>query len=554
MLPLLQIKNLSIQFKEDDNWLQIVKELSIEINAGSTTALVGESGSGKSITALSILQLLTKKTSISGNIFFKNNNEELVDLRILNNKEINFIRGNKIGMIFQEPMSSLNPLFTCGTQVADVIRTHKKLSRKEAKKETIKLFTDVELPNPELIFNKYPHQISGGQKQRVMIAMAICCKPVLLIADEPTTALDVIVQHSIMQLLKKLQLQNGMAILLITHDLGLVADIADEVYVIQNGSIIDQGNAKKIISNPSVKYTQALLIDQMKLNSITKKIICKDNQDHQNFSNEQPLLSVKNISVVFPIQKSIFNKSKDFIKAVDDVSFELMQQQTIGIVGESGCGKTTLGRAIVQLVKPTSGNILLNGKDLFDYKKEALKSLRKKIQIVFQDPYGSLHPRIPIGEALIEPMKVHSIGNNNKERKERAALLLQQVGLKEAHLNRYPHQFSGGQRQRICIARALALNPSIIVFDESVSALDSTTQIQILSLINELKSTHHFAAIFISHHLSIVHYISDQILVMKKGEIIEEGSSDDVFFNPTNDYTKQLLKAIPGKTLFTAMA
>ncbi len=387
-----------------------------------------------------------------------------------------------------------------------------------------------------------------------MIAMAICCKPSLLIADEPTTALDVIVQYNIMQLLKKLQLQNSMAILMITHDLGLVADIADEVYIIQKGTIIDKGSAQKILTASSINYTQTLLEDQIKLNTIIKKTVSQDNQLPTSTIIQQPVLSVKNLNVFFPINNSIFSKNKEIIKAVDNVSFELMQKQTIGIVGESGCGKTTLGRTIVQLAKPTSGNILLNGKDLFDFKKAEIKSLRKKIQIVFQDPYGSLHPRLPIGEAIMEPMKVHSIGNNNNERKERAALLLQQVGLKEAHLNRYPHQFSGGQRQRICIARALALNPAVMIFDESVSALDSSTQIQILSLINDLKSTYNFASIFISHHLSIVHYISDRILVMKNGKIIEAGSSDDVFFLPSHDYTKQLLHAIPGKTLFTSMA
>ncbi len=553
MLPLLQIKNLSIELKEGDNYLQIVKDLSIDISIGKTTALVGESGSGKSITALSILQLLSKNTHITGNILF-NNNEEIVELGRLTDNEINYIRGNKIGMIFQEPMSSLNPIFTCGIQVADVIRRHKKITKKEAKKETIKLFTDVELPNPTTLFDKYPHQISGGQKQRVMIAMAICCKPSLLIADEPTTALDVIVQYNIMQLLKKLQLQNSMAILMITHDLGLVADIADEVYIIQKGTIIDKGSAQKILTASSINYTQTLLEDQIKLNTIIKKTVSQDNQLPTSTIIQQPVLSVKNLNVFFPINNSIFSKNKEIIKAVDNVSFELMQKQTIGIVGESGCGKTTLGRTIVQLAKPTSGNILLNGKDLFDFKKAEIKSLRKKIQIVFQDPYGSLHPRLPIGEAIMEPMKVHSIGNNNNERKERAALLLQQVGLKEAHLNRYPHQFSGGQRQRICIARALALNPAVMIFDESVSALDSSTQIQILSLINDLKSTYNFASIFISHHLSIVHYISDRILVMKNGKIIEAGSSDDVFFLPSHDYTKQLLHAIPGKTLFTSMA
>ena len=553
MLPLLQIKNLSIELKEGDNYLQIVKDLSIDISIGKTTALVGESGSGKSITALSILQLLSKNTHITGNILF-NNNEEIVELGRLTDNEINYIRGNKIGMIFQEPMSSLNPIFTCGIQVADVIRRHKKITKKEAKKETIKLFTDVELPNPTTLFDKYPHQISGGQKQRVMIAMAICCKPSLLIADEPTTALDVIVQYNIMQLLKKLQLQNSMAILIITHDLGLVADIADEVYIIQKGTIIDKGSAQKILTASSINYTQTLLEDQIKLNTIIKKTVSQDNQLPTSTIIQQPVLSVKNLNVFFPINNSIFSKNKEIIKAVDNVSFELMQKQTIGIVGESGCGKTTLGRTIVQLAKPTSGNILLNGKDLFDFKKAEIKSLRKKIQIVFQDPYGSLHPRLPIGEAIMEPMKVHSIGNNNNERKERAALLLQQVGLKEAHLNRYPHQFSGGQRQRICIARALALNPAVMIFDESVSALDSSTQIQILSLINDLKSTYNFASIFISHHLSIVHYISDRILVMKNGKIIEAGSSDDVFFLPSHDYTKQLLHAIPGKTLFTSMA
>ena len=560
MQPILKIKDLSIKFQQEDEVSTAVNNISFSINKSSITAIVGESGSGKSLTALSILQLLPQQAKTTGSLLFYEN-ENPIEFTKISTKELQNIRGNKIAMIFQEPMTSLNPLLTCGYQVAEVLIKHKKLSKEKAKEKTIALFKEVELPNPENLFNRYPHQLSGGQKQRVMIAMAISCNPQLLIADEPTTALDVRVQKSILDLLKKLQLQYQMSVLLITHDLGLVADVANEIIVLYKGEIVEQGNAKNILTNPQHDYTKALLMCRPNAKSKGKKlpvlndflkteIVLSDEPVltavvNEVKQNEQPVLSVQSLKVYFPATTNFFGTPTSFHKAVDDVCFNVFPKETIGLVGESGCGKTTLGRTILQLNKPTSGNIFVNGKDIFKDEKNRSAN-RKEMQIVFQDPYGSLNPRITIADAIIEPMNVHHLFRNNKERKERAVELFRQVNLNPDHLQRYPHQFSGGQRQRICIARALALEPSFLIFDESVSALDVSVQAQVLNLINELKSTYQFTSIFISHDLSVVHYISDRIMVMKDGKIVEEGTADKIFFNPENEYTKQLIEAIPG--------
>ena len=540
MLPLLQIQNLSIECQQADGVTSLLKNISIDIWPGKTTALVGESGSGKSITALSILRLLPKNMQIKGEILFTE--KESFSLQAASPAQMNLIRGKKIGMIFQEPMTALNPLFTCGRQIMDVVQQHQSLNRKEAREYTLKLLSDVELPEPENIFIKYPHQISGGQKQRVMIAMAISCNPSLLIADEPTTALDVLVQQSIMRLLVKLQAEYGMAILLITHDLGLVAEMADEMYVLQKGSLVEKGNSADMLKQPVSDYTKSLLRHRQRLqqakSAITTPITI-------------PVLSVKKLGVAFKTKKNLFKPAQPIKHILNNIDFELLPKETVGIVGESGSGKTTLGKTLVQLIEPQSGEIILQGKALGMHDKKLLVADKKKIQMVFQDPFGSLNPKLTILETLTEPMKVHGIGKNKQERIQKAIDLLEQVGLEAAHLHRYPHQFSGGQRQRICIARALALEPSIIVFDESVSALDSKAQMQVLDLINSLKSSHGFATIFISHDLSIVHYISDQIVVMKEGQIVERGPAHELFFNPTHPYTKALLEAIPGKNFFT---
>lgn len=560
---MLNVENLSICFKnERGEPFFAVKNSSFSIQKGKITAIVGESGSGKSLTALSLLKLLPKDAILSGRIEFNTDNQQ-IELFELGDKALQKLRGNKISMIFQEPMTSLNPSYTCGNQVMEAVLLHKKLPFKDAKACVLELFRQVKLPSPEQIFNRYPHQISGGQKQRVMIAMAISCNPELLIADEPTTALDVRVQKSIMQLIKDIQQAHGISVLLITHDLALVAEYADEIIVMYKGEIVEQGNTNDILKNPQHNYTKALLECRPKANSKGKRLrVLNDflgkgisqptvvsNNNCEPVSEPETVLSVQDISVCFPSEKNIFGKPTQFFTAVDHVSFDVLKNQTIGLVGESGCGKTTLGRTILQLIKPSSGNIFLNEQNIANASKEALKILRKDLQIVFQDPYGSLNPRITIGNAIEEPLAVHGVHNTKSRRKEAVADILEKVGLYADDSNRYPHQFSGGQRQRICIARALALNPSFLVFDESVSALDVSVQAQVLNLINDLKNQYKFTSIFISHDLSVVHYISDKIMVMHQGRIVEQGTANDIFFNPNNAYTQSLIEAIPGKKL-----
>ena len=572
MEPLLSVKELSIHFKTEGSQTTSVKKSSFTVYPGELVAIVGESGSGKSITALSVLQLLPKEAVVNGEILF--NQDEPVDLLKLSAKKITSIRGNKIAMIFQEPMTSLNPVFTCGYQVMEAIQLHQQVSKATAQQKTIELFEKVQLPDPSNLINRYPHEISGGQKQRVMITMAMSCNPALLIADEPTTALDVTVQKTILELIRSLQQENNMGVIFITHDLGVVADIADKILVMYKGEIVEQGNARDILFKPQHPYTKALLAcrpagqpkgkrlpvvsDFMETENKTQASSIKP-QEADHVANNEPqttnhkqqtsLLEIKNLSVHFPVKKNLFGKATQYFKAVDDVSFRVQHGDIVGLVGESGCGKTTLGRTILQLIKPTSGKILLQGKDLTQIKPAQLRNMRKNLQIVFQDPYGSLNPRITIGDAILEPLKVHSALANNKQRREKVMELLQKVSLDTDHINRYPHQFSGGQRQRICIARALALNPSFLIFDESVSALDVSVQAQVLNLLSDLKKEFGFTAIFISHDLSVVHYICNRILVMHKGKIVEQGEAEQVYYHPKNEYTQRLINAIPGKSI-----
>jgi peptide/nickel transport system ATP-binding protein len=560
--PLLLVNNLSISFMQDEKLSTVVKGISFNIHPGKLTAIVGESGSGKSVTALSLLQILPREAIVNGELLFNSNDPFPVDLAKASSKEIKDIRGNKIAMIFQEPMTSLNPVFTCGYQVMESLLLHKKISRKEARQKTIELFEQVELPNPAAMLKRYPHQISGGQKQRVMIAMAMSCNPTLLIADEPTTALDVRVQKNILHLLKKIQQRQQMSVLFITHDLGLVAAFADEVLVMHKGIIVEQGPCSHVLQNPQHAYTKALLACKPHKESKGKKLPVVSDFIKEGIAvktdwsqllqplqqptiSKEPILLVQNLQVYFPAKRNILGKPSAFFKAVDDVSFTVKEGETIGLVGESGCGKTTLGRSILQLVKPTAGKIWLHGKEIQSISNEELRNIRKDLQIVFQDPYGSLNPRISIGDAILEPLMVHHIHQNKKERKEQVIHLLEQVNMSADLYNRYPHQFSGGQRQRICIARALALQPSFLIFDESVSALDVSVQAQVLNLINDLKNTYNFTSIFISHDLSVVHYISDRILVMNKGKIVEEGTAPDIMFHPKELYTQELIEAIP---------
>lgn len=566
MHSLLQINNLSLQFHTETGITDAVRNISFNVNRGEIVAIVGESGSGKSVTALSVLQLLPSPpaTYTSGQILFSENESQPVNLLTLPENELRQLRGSQISMIFQEPMTSLNPVFTCGNQVMEAILLHENISSKQAKERTIALFEQVKLPEPVQMFNRYPHQLSGGQKQRVMIAMAMSCNPSLLICDEPTTALDVTVQKSILQLIKELQQSTRMGIIFITHDLGLVGEIAHRAIVMYKGEIVEQGVTKDIFTKPVHPYTKALLACRPVLHQKGERLpTVSDFMDTENNPNNvettptglpqtaptltgATLISVENLSVWFPAVKSFFGKPSRFIKAVDDVSFNVYKGETLGLVGESGCGKTTLGRTLLRLIEPTSGRIIYNGTDLVKLHGTTLKSFRKDIQIVFQDPYSSLNPRITIGEAIAEPMKVHGLAQNAKERKEKVISLLEKVSLKPEHFNRYPHEFSGGQRQRIVIARALGLDPAFVVCDESVSALDVSVQAQVLNLLNDLKKEFGFTVIFISHDLSVVHYVSDRIMVMNKGKIEEIGTAEQVYYRPESAYTQKLIASIPG--------
>ncbi|MCD8402366.1 ABC transporter ATP-binding protein [Tenacibaculum finnmarkense] len=550
---MLQVKNLEISFK---NAASVIQEVSFNVQQTQILGIVGESGSGKSITSLAILGLLPKYATITGEILFKEQN-------VLNYKNSDFqkIRGSEIAMIFQEPMSSLNPTLTCGFQVAEVLELHTNLSKKEIKQAVILLFEKVKLPRPNAIFNAYPHQISGGQKQRVMIAMAIACKPQLLIADEPTTALDVTVQKEIIALLKELQQEYKMGIIFISHDLGLVSEIADTVVVMRKGKVVEQGITKELFLHPKENYTKALIkskptlkkrfkilptvIDFIK-NTVKTEVYTDEERKvfHQKIYAKTPLLEIKNLHKEYVSKVGWFSQTT-VVKAVNDVSFKIYQGETVGLVGESGCGKTTLGSSILQLEKATSGQIIYKGEDITRLSKKALKKLRKDIQIIFQDPFSSLNPRITVGNAIVEPMKVHNILNSFKERKEYVLNLLEKVGLEKVHFYRYPHEFSGGQRQRIGIARTIALQPKLIICDESVSALDVSVQAQVLNLLNELKSEFNFTYLFISHDLSVVKYMSDQLVVMNKGQIEEIADADEIYNNPKTSYTKTLIAAIP---------
>jgi peptide/nickel transport system ATP-binding protein len=571
MIPLLQIKNLSVDFIAENEITPAVKNISFDVNKNEIVALVGESGSGKSVTSLSILQLLPIPPAkySSGEILFTEN--ETKDLLQLSKKDLQKIRGNKISMIFQEPMTSLNPVLSCGTQVMEALLQHKKISAREAKQKTIEWFSKVKLPSPESVFNRYPHQLSGGQKQRVMIAMALCCEPALLICDEPTTALDVTVQRTILELIKELQQQTGMGVIFITHDLGVVAEIADRAVIMYKGEIVEQNSVKEIFTNATHPYTKGLIACRPVLHNKGERLpvvsdflneknsvdrMMTSEQEISNPKSQYPniqisqsqnktLLQVQNLSVHFPSKKTFLGKTLEYVKAVDDVSFDVYKGETLGLVGESGCGKTTLGRTLLRLIEPTSGKIIFGQQELTAIPSTDLKTVRKEMQIIFQDPYSSLNPRISIGSAITEPMKVHSILNTEKKRKDKAVELLESVNLDPNFFNRYPHEFSGGQRQRIVIARALALNPSFIVCDESVSALDVSVQAQVLNLLNDLKSKFGYTIIFISHDLSVVRYMSDRILVMYKGKIEESGMAEAVYTNAQSDYTRRLIESIP---------
>ncbi|MBX3256107.1 MAG: ABC transporter ATP-binding protein [Chitinophagaceae bacterium] len=572
-LPLLSVQNLCVDFSTHNGAFRALHAVSFTIRQGETVAVVGESGSGKSVTSLSILQLLPAPPAkyVEGSILFSPNGEQQVDLLKLSPADIRNIRGDQISMIFQEPMTSLNPLYTCGNQVMEAITQHRQISPRAARQKTIELFEKVQLPDPLAIFGRYPHQLSGGQKQRVMIAMAMSCEPLLLIADEPTTALDVTVQQNILRLIKQLRQEKQMGVIFISHDLGLVADIADRVIVMYKGKIVEQGDIITIFKKPAHPYTRALLNCRPALHPKHERLpVVSDFMDtgsdgeivekikppvtntgagsslHASSpASGAPLIKAEHVKVWFPKEQRLWGGQQQYIKAVDDVSFEIYKGETVGLVGESGCGKTTLGRSLLQLIQPTSGQVYFKGTGITSFNPKQLAALRKEIQIIFQDPYSSLNPRLTIGSAIMEAMQVHNIGLNDQDRRERTILLLQKVDLKPEHFTRYPHEFSGGQRQRIGIARALALHPSFVVCDESVSALDMSVQAQVLNMLNDLKKEFGFAALFISHDLSVVRYISDRILVMYKGKIVETGKADEIYIAPRHEYTRKLIAAVP---------
>ncbi|MET4074209.1 peptide/nickel transport system ATP-binding protein [Hymenobacter sp. UYCo722] len=639
---LLTVSNLTIDFSSHRGDVRAVDNVSFELHRGETLAIVGESGSGKSVTSLALLGLIPMPPGriASGQAIFQSEKLSETDLLKLSETDLRQVRGNDIGMIFQEPMTSLNPVYTCGSQVVEALRLHTDLTEAAAKARTIELFTEAQLPRPESIFGSYPHEISGGQKQRVMIAMAMACRPALLIADEPTTALDVTVQAQMLRLIDDLRRQRNTAVLFITHDLGVVAEIADRILVMYRGKVVEQGRVMDIFSNPQHPYTKGLLACRPRLSVGKKRLpvvadfmgedasgqlfaqpapvlplpdealaesspdveaqqlhdktdtaktfpvehgvlgdvprVASSPQPPSPMEKEElaaaetkssgspsssengpggeangtaPLLEVQNLHVYFPLRKGFFRRATDYVRAVDNVSFTLYPGETIGLVGESGCGKTTLGRALLRLTEPTAGSILFEGTDLAKLSSGELRRRRRDLQLVFQDPYAALNPMLTVGEAIWEPMRVHNVGGTRQQQKARVLELLRTVGLRDEHFQRYPHEFSGGQRQRICIARALALQPKLIVCDESVSALDVSVQAQVLNLLNDLKREFGITYLFITHDLSVARFMSDRLLVMHQGRIVESGPAAAIYANPQHEYTQGLLAAIPKDSL-----
>ena len=626
-MPLLTVANLTLDFLSHRGHTRAVDGVSFELDRGETVAIVGESGSGKSVTSLALLGLIPMPPGrlVAGSAVFQSGALGEVDLLRLPEKQLQKVRGNDIGMIFQEPMTSLNPVLTCGAQVAEALLLHTGLSKAQARERTIELFTEAQLPRPAGIFTSYPHEISGGQKQRVMIAMAMACRPALLIADEPTTALDVTVQARMLRLIDDLRRQHGTAVLFITHDLGVVAEIADRILVMYRGQVVEQGPVLEIFGNPQHPYTKGLLAcrprlsvglkrlpvvadfmaedasglltaqpapvvpledealtdsspeierQQLRDNSgttktfpvehgvldVPRRVVVAPSASEMpvagvpslarepDFSTVPPLLQVENLGVHFPMRTGLF-RPKAVVRAVNDVSFTLYPGETIGLVGESGCGKTTLGRALLRLTEPTAGRILFEGTDLARLPAEELRRRRREFQLVFQDPYAALNPMLTVGEAIWEPMRVHRVGGSRAQQKARVLELLRTVGLRDEHFLRYPHEFSGGQRQRICIARALALQPKLIVCDESVSALDVSVQAQVLNLLNDLKREFGITYLFITHDLSVARFMSDRLLVMHQGRIVESGPAAAIYAHPRHAYTQGLLAAIPKDSL-----
>ncbi|MBW1877219.1 MAG: ABC transporter ATP-binding protein [Deltaproteobacteria bacterium] len=568
--PLLQIEGLKTYFHTDEGVVKAVDDVTLSVEEGQTLGIVGESGSGKSVTALTVMRLLPEGASriAAGRVSFLGRN-----LLELSNREMRDLRGCAIGMVFQEPMTSLNPVFRVGDQVAEAILRHRNVSRAEARERTIALFHEVGIPDPESRLDSYPHQMSGGQKQRVMIAMALACDPKLLIADEPTTALDVTIQAQILALLRKLRDKHRMSMIFITHDLGVIAEIADHVAVMYAGKLVECGDVVSVFENPQHPYTRGLLACRPRLdtpyrllptvNDFLESWVEDDEvrmlekspteerlselvagEECTIITTGEPILSVRNLEVYFQVSSG-WMRPKKVIRAVDDISFEVIRGQTLGLVGESGCGKTTAARAILRLVEPTGGVVVFKGKKLHRLSHRQMREVRRDLQMIFQDPYSSLNPRLTIEDAVTEPMIVHGIGTSASDRRDRAAALLDECGLPVEYLRRYPHEFSGGERQRICIARTLSLEPEFIICDESVSSLDVSVQAQVLNLLKRLQANRGLTYIFISHDLSVVKFMSDVLAVMKDGKILEIGPAEELYLYPQEPYTQTLIDAIP---------
>ena len=546
--PVIQVENLTVAFRHDDQWREVVRNVSLTINAGETLAIVGESGSGKSVTSMAIMRLLNMRHArVTGKVLLNG-----VDLLKLSEKAMRDIRGNAVAMIFQEPMTSLNPSFTVGQQIAEALINHRSISKRAAREETIKLLEKVRISNAAKRYDDYPHHFSGGMRQRVMIAMALALRPKLLIADEPTTALDVTIQGQILDLIKTLQEEEGTAVLFITHDMGVVAEVSDRTLVMYQGDVMETGSTADIFSAPSAEYTRTLIATVPQLGAMRgvagpQKFALKGDVVHQlpdRPASQQPLLSVKNLSTRFSIHEGLFSRKTGAVHAVENISFDLMPGETLSLVGESGCGKSTTGRSLTRLVKADAGEVAFDGYDVLNLSSSELRQLRCAMQMIFQDPFASLNPRMSVLEALTEPFLQHQLGSKQAAQ-QKAAGLMERVGLSAMMMKRYPHEFSGGQRQRICIARALMLDPKMIIADESVSALDVTVKAQIINLLLDLQSSLGLSYLFISHDMAVVERISHRVAVMLLGEIVEIGPRAAIFENPQHDYTRKLLSSVP---------